>query len=59
VILGVPSETIPTERRVALTPAVAAELIEVGHEVRIATGAGESATWDDAYEAVGCDICGI
>jgi len=58
VILGVPSETAANERRVALTPAVAAEIANAGHEVCIETGAGERADWSDsAYEAAGCELC--
>ncbi|MFB6297665.1 MAG: Re/Si-specific NAD(P)(+) transhydrogenase subunit alpha [Salinirussus sp.] len=57
-IIGVPDETATTERRVALTPSVAAELIENGHEVCIASGAGENTHWgDDAYRTVGCEVC--
>ncbi|WP_324761168.1 Re/Si-specific NAD(P)(+) transhydrogenase subunit alpha [Haloarcula montana] len=57
-IIGVPDETVPNQRRVALTPTVAGELIEAGHEVIVASGAGERADWNDAdYEAVGCEIC--
>jgi len=58
VIIGVPGETVANEQRVALTPAVAAEIIEAGHEVCLVAGAGERAGWDDhAYEAAGCEIC--
>jgi NAD(P) transhydrogenase subunit alpha len=58
VIIGVPTERTTNERRVALTPDVAGELIKAGHTICVETGAGELADWaDDAYEAVGCDIC--
>jgi NAD(P) transhydrogenase subunit alpha len=57
VILGVPDETTTGEQRVALTPDVAAELIDDGHEVSLAAGAGEPADFhDEEYEAVGCEI---
>ncbi len=56
-IVGVPTETANRERRVALTPPVAEDLVEDGHEVCIAAGAGEGATYADAdYEAVGCEV---
>ena len=56
-IVGVPIETAGGERRVALTPSVAADLVEDGHEVLVAAGAGAGANVsDDAYEAVGCDV---
>lgn len=45
------------ERPDALTPDVAEGLVAASHGVRIETGAGEDADWDDAYEAVGCEIC--
>ncbi|MFC6874979.1 Re/Si-specific NAD(P)(+) transhydrogenase subunit alpha [Halobellus marinus] len=56
-LVGVPTETDPGERRVALVPSVATELIERGHEVVVQSGAGERADHsDDAYEAVGCEV---
>jgi len=56
-IVGVLEETRADERRVALVPTVAEELIEAGHEVRVESGAGERAHWtDEDYEAVGCEI---
>ncbi len=56
-IVGVPSETADGEKRVALTPPVAEDLVEDGHEVCVAAGAGEGATFADAdYEAVGCEV---
>jgi NAD(P) transhydrogenase subunit alpha len=57
VIIGVPGETATDENRVALIPPVAAGLIEDGHDVYVASGAGEKANWpDDAYEEVGCTV---
>jgi NAD(P) transhydrogenase subunit alpha len=57
VILGVPTETPPDENRVALIPPVAAELVDDGHEVYVASGAGEPSTWSDAaYEDAGCTV---
>jgi NAD(P) transhydrogenase subunit alpha len=56
-IVGVPTETASDEDRVALTPAVAEELLEEGHEVCVAAGAGAgSDVSDDQYRAVGCDV---
>ena len=56
-IVGVPTETAPDENRVALIPPVAAELVEDGHEVCVASGAGERANWSDAaYEEAGCAV---
>ena len=56
-IVGVPTETARGERRVALTPEVAEDLVADGHEVLVAAGAGEGSYVSDAeYEAVGCDV---
>ncbi len=56
-IVGVPTERADGERRVALTPSVAADLIEDGHEVLVASGAGERANVGDGeYEAAGCEV---
>jgi alanine dehydrogenase len=50
--VGVPTEIKDDEYRVALTPAGARELSELGHEVLIQQGAGEgSAITDASYEA--------
>ena len=56
-ILGVPTETTDGEERVAVVPPVASSLVDDGHEVIVATGAGDGATWsDEDYEDVGCEI---
>ena len=53
-IIGVPRETFPGERRVALTPAVIPSLAKAGFEVAIEAGAGASAGYTDAaYTAKG------
>lgn len=57
VIIGVPTETSEGENRVALIPPVTEDLIEDGHEVVIAAGAGEGSMWSDAdYREVGCEV---
>lgn len=56
-IAGVPTEVKNGEFRVGLTPAGARDLICAGHEVRIETGAGLGAGFDDAhYVAAGAQI---
>jgi NAD(P) transhydrogenase subunit alpha len=56
-ILGVPKETHPGERRVALTPAVLDTLKRAGFEVLVERGAGEQAGFpDSAYEAKGARL---
>jgi len=57
VIVGVPKEIYPGERRVALTPAVVPLLAKAGLEVVIETGAGERAGYPDAqYQEKGAKI---
>jgi len=52
-IVGVPVETYPSERRVALVPSVAADLAKAGLEVVVQRGAGEKAGFlDAAYQKV-------
>jgi alanine dehydrogenase len=55
--VGVVTELKPGERRVALTPAAARELVGDGHEVLVESGAGiGSGLLDDAYESVGATV---
>ncbi|MGH8011989.1 MAG: alanine dehydrogenase [Candidatus Binataceae bacterium] len=53
-LIGVPTEIKPDERRVALTPAGAAALVSHGHDVIVEHGAGAASGFsDDAYRALG------
>jgi NAD(P) transhydrogenase subunit alpha len=55
--VGVPKETAPGERRVALVPDAVQKLVDKGHEVVVETGAGAEASFADAdYEAAGARI---
>jgi len=55
--IGVPRETVPGERRVALVPETAAKLTKAGNEVVVERGAGtEAAFVDSAYEQAGARI---
>ena len=47
-IVGVPKESYPGERRVALVPAVVPMLAKAGLEVVVESGAGEQAGYPDA-----------
>ena len=47
-IVGVPKEAFPRERRVALVPVVVPTLIKAGFEVLVEAGSGESAGYRDA-----------
>lgn len=56
-IIGVPKETFPGERRVALIPAVVPGLVRAGMEILLETGAGEGAGFpDSAYQKEGIGI---
>jgi NAD(P) transhydrogenase subunit alpha len=55
--IGVPRESYAGERRVATTPEVAAQLMKLGYDVVVQSGAGAEASFpDDAYRAAGCEI---
>ena len=56
-VIGVPKESFPGERRVALVPAVVPNLAKAGFEVVVETNAGLSAGYPDAeYTAKGAKI---
>ena len=55
--LGVPRETDPHERRVALVPPTVKRLVGAGHEVQVERGAGTDASFSDKeYAAAGAAI---
>src|SRR3989442_5732570 len=55
--VGVPRETAPGERRVALVPDVAGRLVGAGFELLVERGAGRAASFPDgAYEAAGATV---
>src|SRR5579872_3864731 len=57
VIVGVPKESYPGERRVALVPIAIPNLVKAGLEVIVETGAGEQAGYPDtAYVEKGAKI---
>ena len=47
-IIGVPKESYPGERRAALVPLVVPILVKAGYQVAVETGAGEQAGYPDA-----------
>jgi H+-translocating NAD(P) transhydrogenase subunit alpha len=58
-IVGVPRESYPGERRVALAPAVLANLAKAGIQVTIEVGAGAAAGYPDAeYSEKGAKVVG-
>jgi H+-translocating NAD(P) transhydrogenase subunit alpha len=55
--LGVPKETAPGERRVALVPEVVGRLAGAGFEVAVERGAGEAAAFpDEAFAEAGATL---
>jgi NAD/NADP transhydrogenase alpha subunit len=57
VTIGVPKETFPNEKRVALSPEAAQRLIKIGFKVNVESGAGAFADFsDEAYKTVGVNI---
>jgi H+-translocating NAD(P) transhydrogenase subunit alpha len=55
--VGVPKETVPQERRVALVPEAVGRLVKAGLEVVVERGAGVEAGFsDDTYTAVGASL---
>jgi H+-translocating NAD(P) transhydrogenase subunit alpha len=58
-LIGVPREIASGERRVALVPEVAPQLIRAGHRIVVERGAGIKAGFtDDAYRSAGCELAG-
>jgi NAD(P) transhydrogenase subunit alpha len=56
-LIGVPTETVPGERRVALVPETVGRLGKAGSSVLVQRGAGTAASFtDDAYEAAGATL---
>jgi len=55
--IGVPRETLPRERRVALVPEVVARLVKAGHSLAVERGAGSLAGFPDGqYEMAGAAL---
>ena len=55
--IGVPKEIFAGEKRVATTPDVATQLIKMGFDVSVQSGAGDAANFsDDSYREVGCTV---
>ena len=56
-LIGVPRETKPGERRVAATPATVVQLVKLGYEVLVESGAGDPSSFTDAaYREAGAAI---
>ncbi len=55
--IGIPSEVHGNERRVAITPDIVEQLIELGFEIVVESGAGEKASFSDiSYASAGAKI---
>jgi H+-translocating NAD(P) transhydrogenase subunit alpha len=56
-LIGIPSETLAGESRVAITPETVKKLKAQGHTLRVESGAGVAASvTDEAYAAAGAEI---
>ena len=56
-LIGVPKETAPGEKRVATVPDVVARLVKLGFAVAVESGAGDAANFaDDTYVAAGAEV---
>ncbi|OBB11684.1 NAD(P) transhydrogenase subunit alpha [Mycobacteriaceae bacterium 1482268.1] len=56
-IIGIPRESLPGETRVAATPQTVGQLIKLGYEVVVETGAGAAASFsDEAFTDAGADV---
>ncbi|HEY8608793.1 MAG TPA: Re/Si-specific NAD(P)(+) transhydrogenase subunit alpha [Noviherbaspirillum sp.] len=56
-MIGVPREVFPGEKRVATVPDVVEKLIKLGFSVIVESGAGDAANFsDDSYRAAGASI---
>ena len=56
-LIGVPLETLPGEKRVATVPEVVEKLVKLGFSVAVQSGAGDAANFaDDTYRAAGAQI---
>lgn len=56
-VIGVPREIFPGEKRVATVPEVVEKLIKLGFSVSVESGAGDDANFsDDTYRAAGAQI---
>ena len=59
-LIGVPKELHDGERRVATTPDVAQQLIKLGYDVSVESGAGLNASFSDAaYQDAGCKLTSV
>lgn len=55
--IGIPRESHPRERRVAATPKTVGQLVALGYDVVIESGAGHAASFDDpAYAVAGARV---
>ncbi|NEX61408.1 Re/Si-specific NAD(P)(+) transhydrogenase subunit alpha [Noviherbaspirillum galbum] len=58
-MIGIPRETFPGEKRVATVPDVVEKIIKLGFTVAVESGAGDEANFaDDTYRAVGAQVVG-
>ncbi|MDR2671724.1 MAG: Re/Si-specific NAD(P)(+) transhydrogenase subunit alpha [Coriobacteriales bacterium] len=55
--IGIPLETLPGETRVAATPKTVTQLVKLGYNVLVESGAGEAASFpDEEYAEAGAEV---
>ena len=56
-IIGIPRESLPGETRVAATPQTVGQLLKLGYEVVVESGAGAASSFtDEAYTEAGAAV---
>ncbi|MGB2920551.1 MAG: Re/Si-specific NAD(P)(+) transhydrogenase subunit alpha [Mycobacterium sp.] len=56
-IIGIPKESLPGETRVAATPQTVGQLIKLGYDVVVESGAGSASSFsDEAFTEAGADV---
>ena len=56
-LIGIPKEIAPGEKRVATVPEVVAKLVKLGFSVAVESGAGDAANFaDDTYRQAGAEV---
>ena len=56
-IIGIPRESLPGETRVAATPQTVGQLIKLGYQVVVESGAGAASSFsDNAYAEAGATV---
>src|SRR5690349_23191020 len=59
-IIGIPRESLPGETRVAATPQTVGQLIKLGYQVVVESGAGAASSFsDEAFTEAGATVAAV